>query len=1179
MGKQSVLDDRNTNVAVKKKPKKSGVVAVRKRTAAPSTTEVQETKLDGSNGNAIRDAFYAAKRLSSNGSQGIDPTSSSLADVSTDQQLADKMKKVEELTSLVKKAKAEVQSRKKKMLEAHLEAGNSKALEESPGKKSPGGLAVDSVGSASRHTAETSSTAKPAALVKVKKISIKKKSKASIEQESADCKDGDGPKKVPFDKNDSTSSQMTTDIEDDNEILEVSSSTKRKKKKSKSFIDADEVLKNLAATKGEESISALSIDVSTAASTNSSPNGTPTEIRRKKRRAIKVVRKIETEDCNISSNMPAACQAAIHHEGSLTLERSRPLAQRPSTPTETMLGKRKKERLRTLVTSSLVGNAGPNAVEEGSLTSISFNGNHSTSSSLSPITPVDKERAKKVFQPHKSLLVDLANDDEESEHFHEERSQKPGVNTSTKSKKIEAASYRTSGERIANSSSIRRPLTHRMSTPDTPTRPRASSLTPVKARSLTPVNLRPTPMTPVKPWSKTPVPLKITPLTSDKPRSSTPVNLRPIPSTSDKPRTSIPVNMGPAPSTPVKSFRRSLSLDGPMQSPMNDPNSLIMRIGGATRSPKTPARRGVRGAGLAKIGESKISDSNNSSPVTPLAPSELGGLRGRLDMITPICADSPSDSPQRKAPKSVMSKRNLFECLFEQKNLGGSGMSIPDDIAMTPRTLKRGFVALNTATPATARKAAVAPPKRIFDGIHHDHDRARGYADSAVAMLTDKSNETEIRALVEKIDGTGGFPATRRLSMRDNELVGRMTLAIRNDPSITSIEVTPDVFGTISSSLLAQFIDALRINLHVKSLDFSGVELGNDFLYSLAPSLESNFVIEEIDLSMNLFTNAGLAEFCQALANSNDTCKKLNLENQTTPISNASEFFVLEAFRENTTLYEVKLDFQSEDAAKELEEIIQRNRTSLLAPVDKDDKLLTLLRYEAERSEELYQEQNEEEAVVHVQEDDWNHLYELSVLFDKRKLKKEVQDAAEEAFVPATQKKNGDSMSKEEKKAFLFGEFRKNLGESIGCFNSDGSFLTDEFIAKYFKEDPEEDSLTFDFHGQWKLFKRFPVHDPDRATIVNKFIDALVGHSRAHEITGINMANTGCGDDFLIALGDRCLHNPSLLPNLYMINFETNFINEDGVCAIAKLIASPNSLKFLQVIRLEVRGSILCLHF
>jgi hypothetical protein len=160
-------------------------------------------------------------------------------------------------------------------------------------------------------------------------------------------------------------------------------------------------------------------------------------------------------------------------------------------------------------------------------------------------------------------------------------------------------------------------------------------------------------------------------------------------------------------------------------------------------------------------------------------------------------------------------------------------------------------------------------------------------------------------------------------------------------------------------------------------------------------------------------------------------------------------------------------------------------------------------------------------------------------------------------------------MSKEEKKEFLFGAFKKNLEDSIGCFNSDGSFFTPEFIAKFFKDDKEEETLTFDFHGQWKLFKRFPIHDPARKVIVTKFVDALVSHPRANEITGINMANTGCGDDFLITLSNRCLKDESLLPNLYMVNFETNFINVDGIQALAKLIASPKTFKVLQVVRLE----------
>merc|ERR1712176_308794 len=127
--------------------------------------------------------------------------------------------------------------------------------------------------------------------------------------------------------------------------------------------------------------------------------------------------------------------------------------------------------------------------------------------------------------------------------------------------------------------------------------------------------------------------------------------------------------------------------------------------------------------------------------------------------------------------------------------------------------------------------------------------------------------------------------------------------------------------------------------------------------------LESNFVIEEIDLSRNLFTNAGLAEFCQIVASSNDTCKILNLENQTTPISKASEEDVLEAFQQNRAMQEVKLDFQSEDAARQLTDIVNRIKTARPAKSSNDEKLLNVLRYEAERAQELLEEQNEGDSI------------------------------------------------------------------------------------------------------------------------------------------------------------------------------------------------------------------------
>ena len=493
----------------------------------------------------------------------------------------------------------------------------------------------------------------------------------------------------------------------------------------------------------------------------------------------------------------------------------------------------------------------------------------------------------------------------------------------------------------------------------------------------------------------------------------------------------------------------------------------------------------------------------------------------------------------------------------------------------TPRTLKRGFVALNVASPQKQTLQSPTPPKRFTDDVQSKQDKTTKYIDACMNVLQDKTRGPEVEKLVRKIEVLDGFPTTRRLSMRDNELVSRLVMAVRNDPRITHIHADQSVFGTISSTLLEKFVESLRLNLHVTSLRFQAVELGNDFLYSLAASMESNFVVEEIDLSTNCFTNEGLANFCQSVAANNESLKKLNLSNQTTPISAASEEDVLDSFRENKSLIEVKLDFLSEDGPRKLEEILQRNR-ALEEPervVSVDDKLIGALEYEADRAQEVWENQQEEEHSNEEQASDWDYLYDLSVLFDKRKLKKEVEENETKSSLP--ERRNADDLSAEEKKRFLFGAFKKTMEESVSCFNSDGSFLTDEFIAKYFNENPEEDAIDFDFHGQWKLFKRFPMHDPARQLIVDKFVDALVAHPRANELTGINMAATGCGDDFVIALCNRCLEDSSLLPNLHSVNFETNFINEAGIVALSKLIASQESCRFMQVIRLENQKNLL----
>lgn len=562
------------------------------------------------------------------------------------------------------------------------------------------------------------------------------------------------------------------------------------------------------------------------------------------------------------------------------------------------------------------------------------------------------------------------------------------------------------------------------------------------------------------------------------------------------------------------------------------------------------------------------SNPSNKAPWDSFSDSSSNNLdirKGSEDLAPPM-------STPRKSPagsKFLSSKNALIEALTTPTR----NKPPLTEAERTPRTLKRGFVAMNIASPRKQAITSPTPPKRFTDDAGHSEKHKAGkYIDAALKVLQDRSREAEVEALIRRIEVLGGFPSTRRLSMRDNELVSRLVMAVRNDPRITEVHADASVFGTISSLLLGQFIEGLRINLHVKSLSLQGVELGNDFLYTLAGSLESNFVIEQIDLSLNCFTSEGLANFCQSVATNNESLKTLNLKNQTTPISIASEEDVLDAFRESKILTHVQLDFQSEDGPKKLEEILERNRAmDSSKTLNLDSKLIGALEYEADRAQEVWQTMQDDEIMEEEASYDWEYMYELATLFDKHKLKKEVEDYEK---APA-ERRNADDLSALEKKNFLFGAFKKTMEESVSCFNSDGSFLTDEFIAKYLKENQDEGTLNFDFHGQWKLFRRFPMHDPARELIVDKFVGALVSHPRASELTSINMAATGCGDDFVVRLCERCVNDSALLPNIHSVNFETNFINETGVVALSQLIASPKSCRYIQVIRLENQKSML----
>ena len=556
------------------------------------------------------------------------------------------------------------------------------------------------------------------------------------------------------------------------------------------------------------------------------------------------------------------------------------------------------------------------------------------------------------------------------------------------------------------------------------------------------------------------------------------------------------------------------------------------------------------------------SDLNRESPI-PRVPSSWNGQDSEVN--------SEGQSPISTSKADAI---RYFEALATPSRM--QRKLLPDDLH-TPKARRRIINSLNM-TPATPSKKANAPPRKRDLGsfLQQDKDSERqGFLDAAVALLQDKSKESEVASLVKRISDANGFPKTRRLSMRDNDFTCDLIHSIQNKPTVTQIRIDSDaVFGTVSTTLLFQFVGSLRINLHLTALQFRGVELGNDFLYALAATMESNFVLKKIDLSKNCFTNEGLAEFCQAIGNFNETCKTLNLKDQTTPISVASQDSVLDAFRKNKSLIKVKLDFQSEDGEELLGEIMKGNRKKPIYPI-KDEKLLTLLKDEVEVAEELANERKVAEEILQVPDHDWGYLYELALLFDKHKLKREIQALEEGPSENQKIIKANENLTGKQKSEFLFGKFKDILEDSVACFNQDGSFLTDEFIAKFLVEEEDTSSIVFDFNGQWKLFKRFPPEDPFRSLIVTKFVNAIVTHPRANEFTGINMANTGCGNDFLITLSQRLLEDCSLLPNLQMINFETNYINEPGVSALAKLIANPHSAKYLQVVRLENQNSLL----
>lgn len=199
---------------------------------------------------------------------------------------------------------------------------------------------------------------------------------------------------------------------------------------------------------------------------------------------------------------------------------------------------------------------------------------------------------------------------------------------------------------------------------------------------------------------------------------------------------------------------------------------------------------------------------------------------------------------------------------------------------------------------------------------------------------------------------------------------------------------------------------------------------------------------------------------------------------------------------------------------------------------------------------------------------DWDLLYDLAIRYDRYK-----QQEAEEGKNPTKPSASARSTSpkphQQGDKGNIKNALESALGGSVG-FTANGSFLTEEYIGKYLVENKQYKSLAFDYGGQNKLFKKFERKDDEQKLICTKFVDALLAHPLASRITILDFANTMLPDAFLEALSKKCLESPGKhLPELQVLNLETNLLAKDGIIAMSDAIEHPDVWKKLQILKLE----------
>ena len=428
-----------------------------------------------------------------------------------------------------------------------------------------------------------------------------------------------------------------------------------------------------------------------------------------------------------------------------------------------------------------------------------------------------------------------------------------------------------------------------------------------------------------------------------------------------------------------------------------------------------------------------------------------------------------------------------------------------------------------------------------------------------VYKLRDTSLEEELVGLFKRIEDADGIPLRRETPPDANPIADSMIKTLRNDPEIRGVRIQDDkTFHDVEKGLPVEFAEGLRPNLHLRSLFITGVGLRDDFLLSISSSIRDNFTLENLVLANNCFTSSALAEFCICLG-LNVSLRHVDLRDQNPSVTLLKEHEkeAMDAVASNKYIHVLRMDVASEKFQEMIEKTLEKNKKTPKY-LNYDKKLLKYCEEEARNAEQLFQLNLIEEKLKHQFKKEISLLANLAEIAKINKVDIRTKDDTREGNNDAEE--NPDCQDSRQLPA-------------DDEMTSDGAFLDEEFISRFIEADPSSLGVVFNFNGQEAFFRKFNPSHESRKAIVTKFVDLLVNHTQAAEITRITMRESACRDDFVIALCQKCQGNSKVLPKLFLLDLGMNCISDAGVAALSACMMEKKSLRYLQVLILQNQRS------